>query len=352
MSYTDGWSAVNLDMPSRVPRVEFDAERHWELVKVVTGINVSFDSFPQIKEEASRAFIKAWNYDILLTPLIGHGELSAKLTSMGHAIYVAGGADYDTNIYCPFKDPEEVFAFDPFETYGTKNKSELVKRFNDHYQYMRRAYPDQVSMTGTYTTLFSGLIAIFGWEMLLVAGGIDPIRFGEVANRYARWMQQYYDAIAESEAPIVYSHDDIVWTAGAIFHPEWYRKYIFPNLKKLYKPLVESGKKVIFISDGNYTEFIDDVVSTGAKGFFFEPLTDLKYIVEHYGQTHIIIGNVDTRILLMGTKEDIRQEVNRCMDLGKKCPGYFIGVTNMIPSNTPIENALYYNELYESLSRR
>jgi uroporphyrinogen-III decarboxylase len=188
--------------------------------------------------------------------------------------------------------------------------------------------------------------------MLLVAGGIDPIRFGEVANRYARWMQQYYDAIAESEAPIVYSHDDIVWTAGAIFHPEWYRKYIFPNLKKLYEPLVESGKKVIFISDGNYTEFIDDVVSTGAKGFFFEPLTDLKYIVEHYGQTHIIIGNVDTRILLMGTKEDIRQEVNRCMDLGKKCPGYFIGVTNMIPSNTPIENALYYNELYESLSRR
>jgi len=352
MSYADGWSAVNLEMPSRIPRVEFDAERHWELVKTVTGIDVNFESSPQIKEEASRAFIKAWNYDILLTPLIGHGELSAKLTSMGHAVYAAGGVDYNTNIYCPFKDPEEVFSFDPFETYGTKDKSELVKRFNDHYQYMRKAYPDQVSMTGTYTTLFSGLIAIFGWEMLLIAGGTDPIRFGEVANRYARWMQQYYDAIAKSETPLVYSHDDIVWTAGAIFHPDWYRKYIFPNLKKLYEPLVESGKKVIFISDGDYTEFIDDVASTGAKGFFFEPLTDLKYIVEHYGQTHIIIGNVDTRILLLGAKEGIRQEVNRCLSLGRKCPGYFIGVTNMIPTNTPIENALYYNELYESLCHR
>ena len=161
-----------------------------------------------------------------------------------------------------------------------------------------------------------------------------------------------HDALAESETPVVYSHDDIVWTSGAVFHPEWYQKYIFPNYRKFYEPLIESGKKVIFVSDGNYTEFIDDIAATGASGFFFEPLTDLKYIVEHYGQTHIIIGNADTRILLMGTKKDIHREVGRCMELGKRCPGYFMSVTNMIPANTPVENALYYNEVYEELSRR
>jgi len=352
MSYSDGYAAVNLEMPPRVPRVEFDAERHWDLVKAVTGLPVGVDSPAPTRQEASRAFMKAWNYDICLTPLIGHGELSAKLTSMGHSEYAAGGVDYDTNIYCPFEDPEEVFSLDIWETYGEKDKGELTQRFNDHYRSQCEAFPDLVSMTGTYTTLFSGLIAIFGWDMLLTAGGIDPVRFGEVANHYADWMQQYYDALAESDTPIVYSHDDIVWTSGAVFHPEWYRKYIFPNYKKLYKPLIESGKKVIFVSDGNYTEFIDDVVDTGAGGFFFEPLTDLKYIVEHYGQTHIIVGNADTRILLMGTKEDIRQEVERCMALGRHCPGFFMSVTNMIPWNTPVENALYYNEVYEELSHR
>ena len=40
MSYEDGWMAVNLDMPIRVPRVEFDAEMHWTLVRKVTGIYV------------------------------------------------------------------------------------------------------------------------------------------------------------------------------------------------------------------------------------------------------------------------------------------------------------------------
>jgi len=38
--------------------------------------------------------------------------------------------------------------------------------------------------------------------------------------------------------------------------------------------------------------------------------------------------------------------------LGKDCPGYFMSVTNMIPANTPVENALYYNEVYEELCWR
>jgi len=78
----------------------------------------------------------------------------------------------------------------------------------------------------------------------------------------------------------------------------------------------------------------------------------LKYLTENYGQTHVLIGNVDTRMLLRGKKGEIRAEVERCMALGKDCPGYFIGVTNMIPPNTPVESALYYNQVYQELCRR
>jgi hypothetical protein len=352
MTYADGWAAVNLEMPARVPRVEFDAESHWALVKRVTGIDVGVDSAPEVQNRARLAFMRAWDYDIRLDNLIGHGELDAKRTSMGHAVYAAGGIDFDANIYSGFQDLEEVFTFDPWETYGQKDHGELIQRFNDHYRLLCETYPDMVNTTGTYVTLFSGLIAMFGWDMLLTAAGVDPVRLGEVANRYARWMQQYYDALADSEAPVVYSHDDIVWTSGAVLHPEWYRTYVFPNYRKLYAPLLESGKKPIFISDGNYTEFVHDLADAGACGFFLEPLTDLETVVEHYGQTHVIIGNVDTRVLLMGTQKAIRQEVERCIALGKNCPGYFICVGNMIPHNTPVESALYYNEVVEELSWR
>jgi hypothetical protein len=40
------------------------------------------------------------------------------------------------------------------------------------------------------------------------------------------------------------------------------------------------------------------------------------------------------------------------MNLGRACPGFFMAVGNHIPYNTPVENALYYNDAYEELCHR
>lgn len=271
---------------------------------------------------------------------------------MGHAVYASGGVDFNDDVTCPFEDPEDVLEFDPVEVYGTIDKALWTQKFNEHYDNNCSFAPDAVNMTGVYVTCMSGLIDIFGWDMLLCAAGIDAEGFGEVTNRYVTHIGQYFEALADSKAPVVMIHDDIVWTEGAFLHPDWYRKYIFPNYKKLFRPLIESGKKIMYTSDGNYTEFIDDIADCKVNGFVMEPTTDMKYIAEKYGKTHAFVGNADTRILLSGTKEDIYNEVKRCMDIGKGCPGFFMAVGNHIPSNTPIENALYYNEVYEKLSRR
>jgi uroporphyrinogen-III decarboxylase len=97
---------------------------------------------------------------------------------------------------------------------------------------------------------------------------------------------------------------------------------------------------------------VDDIADAGVHGFVFEPLTDLATIVERYGQTHVIVGNADTRVLLTGNREAIRAEVMRCLSLGRTCPGYLLAVGNHIPPNTPVESALYYNQVYEELAWR
>ena len=58
------------------------------------------------------------------------------------------------------------------------------------------------------------------------------------------------------------------------------------------------------------------------------------------------------RILLHGDRDAIRREVKRCMDIGKKYPGFIMSVGNHIPSNTPVDNCLWYNEFCRELSRR
>lgn len=353
MSFSDGMAALNLEMPNRVPRFEPSAARyHFDLIRAVTGLPVTQDSPGTERLKAEQAFISAWDYGIYFGCLISGNELSALSTNMGHAEYAKEGKDFDDHLQCPFKDPEEVFALDPWEVYGKRDHAELVNRFNEHYRQRCELYQDTVNTTGIYVTLMSGMIQILGWDMLLTAAGTDSRRFGELVNRYASWIQQYYNALADSEAEVIYSHDDMVWTEGPFIHPDWYRTYIFPNLKKLWAPLRQAGKKIMFVCDGNYTQFAEDVAACGNHGFWFEIFTDLDYMTEKFGKTHFIIGNADCRILTFGTKPEIRAEVERCMSAGKKCPGYFMCVSGHIPPNVPVENAIYYNEVYEELRHR
>jgi len=353
MSYTDGLAAINLEMPDRIPRTEYSADQHWDLVKLATGIDVNAQSDWETQEKASAEFRKAWNYDFVWRARIfAEDAFGDKRTKMGHAEYASGGTDYDAEISALYTDPDEALKFDPFELFGELDIAKTIKLFNDDYDYQKQTSPNAITMTGVYVTCMSGLIDLFGWDILLMSAGIDPKGFGELTNRYTTWMSQYFEALAKSDAPVVMVHDDITWTSGAFLSPDWYREFIFPNYKRLFKPLIESGKKIMYTSDGNFTEFVDDVAECGVNGFVIEPTTDMSYIAEKYGETHVFVGNADTRILLSGTKDDIEREVKRCIGIGKKCPGFFMAVGNHIPSNTPIDNALYYNDIYEKLSRR
>jgi hypothetical protein len=324
MSYEDGMSAINLQMPKRVPRTEYSAQIHWDLIKAVTGKQVNQNSHVEIKQEAQKAFYKAWNYDLFWRTYIAGDELDNMRTKMGHAEYAVEGSDYSTDIVCPFQNIDEVLNFDPLNVYGRKNKDELIHRFEEDYKKACNETSDGVNMTGIYITCISGLIDIFGWDMMLTAMGTNPEKFGRLTNRYALWIQQYYDALAQTNVPVIMAHDDIVWTSGPFVRPDWYRHFVFPNYKRCFTPLIDAGKKIIFTSDGTYTMFIDDIAKTGVHGFVMEPTTDMAYVAEKYGRTHVFIGNADTRILLNGTKKQIYAEVERCMNIGKKCPGYFI----------------------------
>ena len=127
---------------------------------------------------------------------------------------------------------------------------------------------------------------------------------------------------------------------------------MFPAYKRLWRPVKAAGKKIIFTSDGDYSLFMDDIVDCGADCLVMEPLTDMAAFAEKYGSTHSFIGNVDTRILLNSSRQDIRDEVERCIEIGKHCPGFIMAVGNHIPANTPVESAIYYNEVFEELRYR
>ncbi len=206
-------------------------------------------------------------------------------------------------------------------------------------------------MGGVYITVLSGLIEIYGWETLLLALA-SPRELARVMDAYVEWVSQFYRAYARTGIPVLMCHDDICWTSGPFASPEWYRRDYFPRLGRLLAPWKEAGKKVMFTSDGDTTVFFDDLVACGCDVLVMEPQADMALFAQKYGRTCGFVGNADTRVLLLGGRDDIRREVERCFAIGRACPGFVMAVGNHIPPNTPVDNALWYDECYRKLAPR
>jgi hypothetical protein len=272
---------------------------------------------------------------------INWGE-AGRTTDMGHAEFLEGGTDKRESIHCPFDSVEEVYEFDAVEEYGMPDFDDLVDYYENWYQEAQSANPDRVVPGGYYKTVVSGAIQAFGWDMLLQAAA-DRDRFDRVLETIFQRSLFHYRAWAETSIEAFICHDDMVWSAGAFMHPDFYRESIVPRYRQLWAPLREAGKRVLYCSDGDFTEFLDDVAEAGADGFIFEPRMNLDTVVEKFGQTHVIMGSkVDSRTMTFGTKDDIREQVDATLPLAYSCPGFVFAVGNHIPSNVPAENVEFY----------
>jgi hypothetical protein len=336
MSLEIGIRTLRLEPAERVAHTEYCS--NYALVRAVTGRD------PRTDPGAWRAFHDAWDLDLLWRTNDGPvgWEKRGRVTDMGHAEFLEGGIDRRDTVTCPFRDVEEVLAFDAVAEYGLPDMTELTAYYEGLYRGGLRDSPNQVSTGGYYKTIVSGLIQTFGWDMLLEAAA-DRGRFDRVMEGFFQLSLHHYRAWAKTSIEFFICHDDMVWTQGAFLHPDFYRASIFPRYRKLWSVLREAGKRILFCSDGTWTQFVDDIAAAGASGFIFEPTTSLDYVVEKYGRTHAILGSkVDCRTLTFGNREGIRAEIDATLRLAKGCPGFMFAVGNHIPSNVPVDNALFY----------
>lgn len=152
MGYQDAMDALCLKMPKRIPRTEYSASAHWDLIREVTGYPVTTESSDQDKNAASSAFEKAWDFGFTWNISTYHEIFGDYYTKMGHAVYAAGGTDFSMEISCPFESEDQVYGLDLFETYGVVDIQKQKKVYEENYRLVSLAHPDQVNMTG-FTSL-------------------------------------------------------------------------------------------------------------------------------------------------------------------------------------------------------
>ena len=247
-----------------------------------------------------------------------------------------------------FEDIEEVLDYNPLEDIEGKvrisTKEYRQSRINDMVK-GQKLVGDSTLITGLYyTTLFQCFIMAFGWELFLVTARLEPERFKKTIELFTQFSIRNVEEWMKESPEVMFCHDDLSLSRGLVFPKEWYLENIFPNYEKIFEPIKKAGTKIIFVSDGNYSELIGELFAVGVDGLIVDNYVDMETVIEKYGNTKVICGNADSRILTEGTVEDVRCEVKRCMDLGKKYPGYFIRAAGDLPHNIPIENIECYFE--------
>jgi len=276
-----------------------------------------------------------------------------RVTDMGHAVYAADGSDRRESVETPFKTPEDVWAFDAVTEYGLPDADELVQFYEEKIGAARRNDPKRLSTGGYYSTIVSGAIAAFGWDMLLLAAS-DQAKMEKVLDSFFRRTLFHMEAWAKTSVEACIQHDDFVWSAGPFMAPEFYRKVIIPRYAELWKPLHAAGKKLLFCSDGDFTEFVNDVAEAGADGFIFEPMVDFGMMAERFGASHCLVGSfVDCRDMTFGKWDKVKADIDRTLDaLEKSCKGAIVAVGNHLPPNIPMDiMEKYFDYLVPRLGR-
>jgi hypothetical protein len=250
----------------------------------------------------------------------------------------------------PFGDIDDVLNYDPCTLISRESLENAIAG--------RRA--DQATMGDTalvsglyYTTLFQFPIMTFGWELFLTAAAAAPDRFQRVLERFAEVTRFNLTAWAKAGFEVLFLHDDVAMERGLVFHPTWYSKRLFPLYEYLLAPLKANPDiRIAFVSDGDYTPLLDDLVALGFDGFIVNANMNLAEISRRIGRDHFLVGNVSASILTFGTPDDVRREVQRCLNEGRACAGHIIKATADLPHNIPIDNIRTYFHATDELSRR
>jgi uroporphyrinogen decarboxylase len=169
----------------------------------------------------------------------------------------------------------------------------------------------------------------------------------QIDYRYEKVVQ----AIERSDLPegirIVNEGCDIAFKTGLLFPPSFLQRSLIPGLARMCDAVHRKGRKVLFHSDGNLWDILDDLVSAGIDLLHpLEPLAGMDPERIHQRYPHLILcGTIDvSQLLPYGTEQEIKDQVVRNIETTEG--RIMVGSSTEVHNEVPLRN---YLALYEAV---
>ena len=135
--------------------------------------------------------------------------------------------------------------------------------------------------------------------------------------------------------------DDLAYAAGLMISPDFFRKYLFPYFVEYKKICDQYRLPLIYHSDGNICEVIDDLITCGINAIHpIEPKAmNIFKLKSMYGKKLCLIGNIDVgETLARGNPEKVKAEVVEKIKALAPGGGYCLGSSNAITNYVQLDN--------------
>jgi uroporphyrinogen decarboxylase len=239
-----------------------------------------------------------------------------------------------------FQTIDDLKAYHPNVPSYEDIEAELLPEFN---RVKERLEPHTVlvSQGGCSIEACHGL----GFELFSMAMYDAPEELGRIMDAYSEHQRRICQVYADHDlAPAYQVSCDIGFKGTLLFSPDYLRREMIPRLKYEIEPVKNAGMKVVLHSDGDITEMLDDLVDAGIDGI--NPLEttagmDLAAVKKRYGKNLTLVGNGHPNVLMFGSRDEIRDDIKRCLRDGAPGGGYFFdtGAGEIMPG-LPVENIL------------
>lgn len=259
-------------------------------------------------------------------------------------IWNRSGADKDIGVV------EEPYVID-LEDYNYTFPEINEKRLREEYRELLENKGDAFTFTGIGFSMYERAWSLCGIQNVLMDMVTNELELQRLLNDICEYNLKILDIALEYDFDAIYFGDDWGQQRGLIMGPERWRKFIKPNMKRMYDKVKEKGKFILQHSCGDVIDIFPDLIEIGLDCYqTFQPeIYDIEKVKKEYGSQLCFWGGISTQNLLpYASPEEVKKEIVRIAKVMKDGGGYIMAPTHALPPDVPPENVLAMFEVFQN----